>query len=122
MRTIEVLDTPLTATTYEEFIQYCHDLVRRGGTWAVDLSNTQVVTMRRHDSGFRQITSKFDFFLPDGMPLIWCLNRGGAKLTDRVYGPKFMLHCMLKSPAPLKHYLLGGSANCLERLIERLVQ
>ena len=120
MRAIDLLGTPLTATTYYEFTQYCHDLVAGGKTCAVDLSNTQIVTKRRRESEFREITSSFDFFLPDGMPLIWCLNRKGAQLGDRVYGPTFMLYFVLNSPAPYKHYLLGGSAECLASLTKRL--
>lgn len=88
----------------------------------MDLTNTQVVTMRRHDPHFREITSRFDFFLPDGMPLIWCLNARGARLSDRVYGPTFMRHCISASPAPFTHYLLGGSRDCLEKLRARLMK
>src|SRR5213594_2932918 len=108
MRKIDVLSTPLAVTTYDEFTRHCENLVKQSGTWAVDLSNTQVVTMRRHEPAFRVITSRFDFFLPDGMPLIWCLNWKGAELRDRVYGTTFMQKCMQSSPAPCKHYLLGG--------------
>jgi N-acetylglucosaminyldiphosphoundecaprenol N-acetyl-beta-D-mannosaminyltransferase len=120
VKVIDILGTPLTATDYFEFTKFCHELIERGGTWAVDLTNTQVVTMRRHQPEFRKISSQFDFFLPDGMPLIWCLNWRGANLRDRVYGPKFMRHCAVGSPAPYKHYLLGGSLDCLARLRERL--
>jgi N-acetylglucosaminyldiphosphoundecaprenol N-acetyl-beta-D-mannosaminyltransferase len=121
MRKIDVLSTPLAATTYDEFTRYCQNLVKQSGTWSVDLSNTQVVTMRRHEPKFREITGTVDFFLPDGMPLIWCLNAKGAQLRDRVYGPTFMRYCMLNSPAPYKHYLLGGSAECLDHLTKRLL-
>ena len=121
MLQIEVLTTQLTATTYEEFTRFCQELVSRGGTWAVDLSNTHIVTMRRHDPHFRNLTSGIDFFLPDGMPLIWCLNRKGAHLADRVYGPTFMRHCMEFAPPQTKHYLLGASAECLSRLRAQLV-
>lgn len=119
MRVIDVIGTPLVATTYDEFTAYCYGLIEKGGTWAVDLSNTQVVTMRRHEPAFREITNNFDYFLPDGMPLIWFLNRKGADLRDRVYGPKFMRHFMLHSPAPYRHYLLGASPDCLARLSQR---
>lgn len=117
---IDILGTPLLPTSYAELTQRCHALVRNGGTWAIDLTNTQIVTMRRHEPQFRELTSRFDFFIPDGMPLIWTLNRRGAGLTDRVYGPKFMRHCMLNSPAPFKHYLLGASEDCLQQLKRRL--
>jgi N-acetylglucosaminyldiphosphoundecaprenol N-acetyl-beta-D-mannosaminyltransferase len=111
-----VLGTPLHATTYARLIEEVQRLTRQPRTVAVDFTNTQVVTLRRHDPSFRQITQSFDFFIPDGMPLIWCLNAQGAGLRDRVYGPTFMRHCVLASPAPLTHYFLGGSDECLARL------
>ena len=56
------------------------------------------------------------------MPLIWCLNAKGARLRDRVYGPTFMRKCIVASPAPTTHYLLGGSRDLLPRLRERLLE
>jgi N-acetylglucosaminyldiphosphoundecaprenol N-acetyl-beta-D-mannosaminyltransferase len=119
MRTYELLSTPLLATSYSEFTEHCHELARRRGTYAVDLTNTHIVTLRRQNPRFREITSRFDYFVPDSTPLIWCLNRKGAGLRDRVYGPVFMRYCIEHSPAPFTHYLLGGSAECVQRLTTR---
>ena len=83
---------------------------------AVEFANTQIVTLRRHDAAYRQMTDAYDYFVPDATPLIWCLNRLGAGLKDRVYGPAFMRHCLTRSPAETRHYLLGGSHECGERL------
>jgi N-acetylglucosaminyldiphosphoundecaprenol N-acetyl-beta-D-mannosaminyltransferase len=121
MQVIDILGTPLAVTTYQELTEKCQMLAQTGQVSAVDLTNTQIVTMRRHEPGFRELTSSVDFFVPDGMPLIWILNRRGAKLIDRVYGPKFMRYCMIHSPAPYTHYLLGGSAECVRSLRERLI-
>ena len=121
MKIIDILGTPLAATTYDELTEHCHDLARLGGTWAIDLTNTQIITMRRHEAWFREATRHFDLFVPDGMPLIWTLNRRGADLNDRVYGPTFMRRCIFRSPTPWKHYFLGGSEECLDRLRERLL-
>jgi N-acetylglucosaminyldiphosphoundecaprenol N-acetyl-beta-D-mannosaminyltransferase len=119
MRTIDLLGTPLLATTYEELISHVHALARAGSTHAIDFTNAHIVTLRRQDAHFHEITSRFDHFVPDGMPLIWCLNARGAGLRDRVYGPTLMRRCLEASPAPWKHYLLGGSEECLARLRER---
>ncbi len=121
MRTIDVLDTPLAVTTYQALTEECQTLARANRPQAFDLTNTQIVTMRRHEPNFRELTACFDFFVPDGMPLIWVLNRRGARLTDRVYGPKFMRHCAVQSPAPFTHYLLGGSPDCLQALRGKLM-
>lgn len=117
-----VLGTPLQCTTYEKFIAHCQARCRAAGPAAVDFSNTQIITMRRHEMAFRKITADFDYFIPDGMPLIWLLNRRGAKLRDRVYGPTFMRKCLLASPPSFTHYFLGGSPECLTQLQHSLLQ
>ncbi len=119
--TFDLLGTPLLATDYEELIRLAHALARRDRTCAIDLTNTHIVTLRRQDAHFREITSRFDYFVPDGMPLIWCLNARRAGLRDRVYGPTFMRRCLENSPAPWKHYLLGGSVECLAALQEKFL-
>ncbi len=108
VKTIDVLGTALVPTTYAEFASYCEQLAKQEGTWVVNMTNTQVVTMRRHSAEFRKLTDNVDFFIPDGMPLIWCLNRRGANLRDRVYGPTFMRK-VLQDSSGFTHYLLGGS-------------
>ena len=53
------------------------------------------------------------------MPLMnWCLNRAGAGLRDRVYGPTFMRRFLRTAPAGSTHYLVGGSPECGARLRE----
>ena len=122
IRSISVLGTPLTATTYDELTGVLQRLAKEPRTVAVDFSNTHIVSLRRRDPSFRELTSQFDFFIPDGMPLIWCLNLKGMKLLDRVYGPTFMRHCLLKSGAPFTHYFLGGSEECVGKLRSSFLQ
>ncbi|MEO7165863.1 MAG: hypothetical protein ABI787_09180 [Spartobacteria bacterium] len=50
MGTFDLLGTPLLATTYEELIAHAQILARDGGTHAIDLTNTHIVTLRRHDA------------------------------------------------------------------------
>jgi N-acetylglucosaminyldiphosphoundecaprenol N-acetyl-beta-D-mannosaminyltransferase len=113
-----VLGTRLQRTSYADLTAELQQKSREPKPLAVDFSNTHIVTMRRHDAGFREITNRFDYFVPDAMPLIWCLNWQGAKMKDRVYGPTFMRKCVLSSPVPWTHYFLGGSDLCVERLKE----
>lgn len=115
-RQLNFLGTPLVITTYAEWTAYLQQVVREPAVLSVDFSNTQIVTMRRGEPLFREHTSRVDYFVPDGMPLIWCLNWKGAGLRDRVYGPTFMRHCVVASPAPFTHYFLGASEDCLAKL------
>lgn len=86
---------------------------------AVDFSNTHVVTLRRHEPAFARSMEAFDFFVPDGMPLVWIMNGQGAGMKNRVYGPTFMRHALAVSPPEIKHYFLGGSPHCLDELRRR---
>jgi N-acetylglucosaminyldiphosphoundecaprenol N-acetyl-beta-D-mannosaminyltransferase len=97
------------------------------GVFAVEAANTHVVSLARHDSVFRAALEKFDLLLPDGMPLVWCMNRAlppQKRLRDRVYGPTFMLRCLeatSQDPAA-KHFLLGGPQSLLKDLSQALVR
>jgi N-acetylglucosaminyldiphosphoundecaprenol N-acetyl-beta-D-mannosaminyltransferase len=50
---------------------------------------------------------------------VWCLNRVGVGLRDRVYGPTFMRKYLTGAPGAFTHYLLGGSAECGAKLREK---
>jgi N-acetylglucosaminyldiphosphoundecaprenol N-acetyl-beta-D-mannosaminyltransferase len=112
MTELHVLGTPLMLTDYAELAAQCQQWTREPRCVALDFANTQIVTMRRHEPEFRELTSAYNHFPPDGMPLVWCLNRAGARLRDRVYGPTFMRKFLADAPAPFTHYLLGGSEEC----------
>lgn len=113
---LSVLGTPLQVTDYAALTARCHALARESRPVAVEFANTHLVTLRRHSPPFRELTSATDLFIPDGIPLVWCMNRAGAGLNDRVYGPEFMRRFITASPGPFSHYLLGGSAECGAKL------
>lgn len=109
---IAVLGTPLACTNYDGLAAFL--LARRDEPvpFAADFANTHIVTMRRHDPSFRALSATMDLFAPDGMPLVWCMNRAGARLRDRVYGPTFTRRFLAAAPADTTHYLIGGSERC----------
>ena len=115
--TISLLGTPLAITDYEGLLAQLSAWSRQPGPTAVEFCNTQVVAMRRTDPAFTTATSAYDYFIPDGMPLIWCLRAMGAVIRDRVYGPTFLRYAMTHE-RELKHYFLGGTAITSQKLIE----
>ena len=116
MTALHVLGTPLILTDYSGLAAKCQQWAREPACVALDFANTQIVTMRRHDPEFRELTGAYDHFPPDGMPLVWCLNRAGAGLRDRIYGPTFMRKFLAGVPGGFTHYLLGGSEECGAKL------
>jgi N-acetylglucosaminyldiphosphoundecaprenol N-acetyl-beta-D-mannosaminyltransferase len=115
---MHVLQAPLRVTDYVELATQCLAWARAPRCRLVEFVNTQIVTMHRHDPDFRRTMQAYDDLIPDGMPLVWCLNRAGAQLKDRVYGPTFMRRFLTGAPATTTHYLLGGSETCGRKLRE----
>jgi N-acetylglucosaminyldiphosphoundecaprenol N-acetyl-beta-D-mannosaminyltransferase len=85
-------------------------------------ANTHVVTLARQESSFREALARFDLVLPDGMPLVWAMNRKLATpLGDRVYGPTFMLRCLEATQGQgFAHFFVGGTDDLLAALMGRL--
>lgn len=123
-KTVSVLDSPLAATDYAGAVELVCSWAQKGDKpRLVAAANTHVVALARHDPEFRAAVEKFDLLLPDGMPLVWCMNRiSGAGLKDRVYGPTFMLHCLKATAGGFSHFLVGGSEELLETLRQKLLE
>jgi N-acetylglucosaminyldiphosphoundecaprenol N-acetyl-beta-D-mannosaminyltransferase len=84
-----LFDIPLAKVTYAEVV----DLVNRalaepaGRTLTIDAINTMGLSESCLDPRMREALLGYDVIVPDGMPVVWCMNAKGALLPDRVYGP-----------------------------------
>ena len=116
-----ILGARIESLTYHSLAELLIGLIRaRSGVRAIDFANTQIVTMRRHDKDFARLSDCIDITLPDGMPLVWAMNRMGAGLSDRVYGPTFTREFLRTCPSGMTHYLVGGSEECGRRFRDRM--
>jgi len=106
----------VAGATYDSALERVKELAREPRPTAVCPANTHILAEARHNPDFAQVLGKFDLVLPDGMPIVWTLNRFGAGLKDRVYGPYFMRHTLLNAPRPWRHFFFGDSESCLAEL------
>ena len=126
MQTIPILGLPLAVTNYHGAVAEIKQMAGdRSRAYAVEAANTMVVTLARHDPDFGKVMGHFDMTVPDGMPLVWCLNRhlpARQKLTGRVYGPELMLRTFEASQGDPQqaHFLLGGTSEVLAELTTNL--
>ena len=116
LRSLPILGTPVHCATYDSALEEVKRLAAKETPAAVAACNTHIIALARKDPSFGEIMRAFDVVLPDGYPLVWQLNRAGAKLRDRVYGPYFMRHVLQHTPRPFRHFFFGGSEGCLGRL------
>lgn len=118
IRRIPVLGTPVAVIDYQRALELSWHLARGNRPAMVSACNTHLVALARHHPQFARTLWKFDLILPDGYPLVWAMNRQGAQLSERVYGPFFMRHALVNSPEGCRHFFLGGRPETLDRLLE----
>lgn len=56
----------------------------------VAAADVHVITLGVHDRGYGAVLERMDVVCPDGMPVVWKLNRGlpaGERSAERVSGP-----------------------------------
>jgi N-acetylglucosaminyldiphosphoundecaprenol N-acetyl-beta-D-mannosaminyltransferase len=116
VKTIKILGMPVACATYESALERIKELAREPRPTAVCPANTHILADARHDPTFASVLGKFDMILPDGMPVVWALNRADAGLADRCYGPYFMRHTLQHTPRPWRHFFFGDSEECLIEL------
>ena len=119
---IRLLGTPVACATYDSALERIKALAREARPTAVCPSNTHILGEARHNPEFARILARFDLVLPDGMPVVWALNFGGASLKNRVYGPYLMRHVLQTTPRPWRHFFFGDSEECLAELRNVLFQ
>jgi N-acetylglucosaminyldiphosphoundecaprenol N-acetyl-beta-D-mannosaminyltransferase len=122
MKTVPVIGLPIAATGYDGAVAWIVDHALAGaGVHAVAAANTHVAALARADAGFGRTLARFALIVPDGMPLVWVMNRrlaAAERLGGRVYGPTLMA-AVLKATAgrpEARHFLLGGSDSTLAKL------
>ncbi|MDK2858652.1 MAG: N-acetylglucosaminyldiphosphoundecaprenol N-acetyl-beta-D-mannosaminyltransferase [Verrucomicrobiota bacterium] len=118
---VAVIRLPIHVVTYESALRRCLELNQRNKPFAVSAANTHIAAAARRNPAFGRIMAAFDLILPDGMPLVWMMNRTlrkrkKATLSERVYGPYFMKYAIENAPAGTTHFFFGGSQDCLSEL------
>jgi N-acetylglucosaminyldiphosphoundecaprenol N-acetyl-beta-D-mannosaminyltransferase len=120
--TCQVLGVPLAATDYEGAVERARQWAKQPAVHAIAATATHPITAARRDPAFRATLAQQDMILPDGMPLVWVMNRRLEKrLSDRVYGPTFMLRLIEATQGEeWAHFFLGGTEGMLAALEKNL--
>jgi N-acetylglucosaminyldiphosphoundecaprenol N-acetyl-beta-D-mannosaminyltransferase len=122
VRTLPVIGLPVAATDYAGAVEWIMDHAAKADhAYALEAANTHVAALARSDTSFGETMARFDLIVPDGMPLVWAINRQldpEKKLRDRVYGPTLMLETLKATEGrpEFRHFLLGGRQSTLDKL------
>ena len=114
--TVDVFGLPFALADYQSTFAYLVRLSQRATPSAAAFCATHLLAEARMRDEFRQTLASFDARFPDGMPVVWLMNALGGQMRDRVYGPYLMRYAIEHAPRPFRHFLFGGSPECLEAL------
>jgi N-acetylglucosaminyldiphosphoundecaprenol N-acetyl-beta-D-mannosaminyltransferase len=88
VRTRELFGIPLAVVDYDDVVRIANGaLTESDATLTIDAINTMGMSESCLNPRMREALLSYDVVVPDGMPLVWCMNAKGAGLNDRVYGP-----------------------------------
>ena len=75
----------------------------------------------RRDPVLMEITNQSGLTTPDGMSVVWILQRLGFPQVERVYGPDLLLAaCKHGLPLGWRHFFYGGAPGVAEKLANNL--
>jgi N-acetylglucosaminyldiphosphoundecaprenol N-acetyl-beta-D-mannosaminyltransferase len=112
LRTTRLFGIPLAEAAYKDVVE----LVNRAladppqETLTIDAINTMGISESCLDPRMREALLGYDVIVPDGMPLVWCMNAKGARLDDRVYGPYVTDRLLAGLERPTRVAVIGGFA------------
>jgi N-acetylglucosaminyldiphosphoundecaprenol N-acetyl-beta-D-mannosaminyltransferase len=113
-----LFDIPLAEVAYEDVVELVNRALanppRRALT--IDAINTMGISEGCLDPRMREALLGYDLLVPDGMPLVWCMNAKGARLGGRVYGPYVTDRVLAGLARPTRVAVIGGFAHVHEWL------
>jgi len=128
IKTASVLGLPVAVTTREEAAQRAINWGSlKNRVYAIEAADVHVVTRARHEEDFGKTMREFDMICPDGMPVLWTVNRQlpeDQRMKERVSGAELMAEVFKQSEAEsdCAHFLLGGSEELLAILPTKLAE
>jgi N-acetylglucosaminyldiphosphoundecaprenol N-acetyl-beta-D-mannosaminyltransferase len=115
---------PFRVTSLQRAVDWVIDLAK-GPPTAVNLRflNAWNVALAHGDAAYRALVTRRGINFPDGTPVVWFLNLQDdiGRSAARVRGPSLFNEVLRQGvPANVRHFLLGGTPEVLQRLTEAL--
>lgn len=121
--TVDLMGVALHNLTEDELVHHVVGRAAEGrGGW-VATPNVDVLRLMVTDASVRELISKADLVVTDGMPLIWASRLQGTPLRQRLAGSEIIQPlCARAAQEGVGVFLLGGAPGTAERAAEVLAQ
>lgn len=120
-RAVPLFGVPLAIVDYASVVDRVNQRLLRpeGGPLTLDAANTMTMASSCLDRRMHNCMLEYDMILPDGMPLVWCMNAKGAGMLDRTYGPYTTEKVLAGLPRKTRIALIGGFPDLHQKLAEQ---
>ncbi len=116
-----LLNTPITCLTFEEQIMLMLRWARTKESKTICLANVHMLMEAYWDRSFAGVLEEADMVTPDGMPLVWMLQKLGTYNQNRVAGLDVFINlCELAQQCQVKIYCVGSQPEVLVKMKHRL--
>jgi N-acetylglucosaminyldiphosphoundecaprenol N-acetyl-beta-D-mannosaminyltransferase len=116
-----VLGVGIHAIDMDEAIHQSDLLIQSGGKSYVCATGVHGIMEAQSDLELREILSRADLCVPDGMPTVWVGRLQGHPDMRRVYGPDYMIEmCRRSLQRGYRHFLYGGAPGVVGKLKTQL--
>jgi N-acetylglucosaminyldiphosphoundecaprenol N-acetyl-beta-D-mannosaminyltransferase len=112
---VAVIGVVIDNVTIGDVLDSIEDFIRCGDFHQIATANTDFLVRAINDDELREILSRCDMVVPDGMPLIWASRLMGSPLKARVAGVDIVPQVTkLSQTKGYRLFLLGGSDSSLQ--------
>jgi N-acetylglucosaminyldiphosphoundecaprenol N-acetyl-beta-D-mannosaminyltransferase len=116
-----ILGVGVSALNLLVAVETIESWIRVGRREYVCVTGVHGIIESRRGATVRAIHNTAGLVVPDGMPLVWLLRRGGYRNSGRVYGPDLMLRLLERSLTQnFTHFLYGATEATLVQLRAKL--
>jgi N-acetylglucosaminyldiphosphoundecaprenol N-acetyl-beta-D-mannosaminyltransferase len=119
--TCELFGLKLSALTHDDVVRLVADHLQAPpgrGSLTLDATNTHGMAASCKSRKLHRSMSMYDHLLPDGMPLVWCMNAKGADLPTSVAGPHLIQNVLAGLPRRTKIAVIGGHGDMHRQVVE----
>lgn len=116
-----ILNTPVTCLTFEEQIMLMLRWARMKESKTICLANVHMLMEAYWDRSFAEVLEQANMVTPDGMPLVWMLQKLGIYNQNRVAGLDVFINlCELAQQCQIRVYCVGSEPEILSKIKHRL--
>jgi N-acetylglucosaminyldiphosphoundecaprenol N-acetyl-beta-D-mannosaminyltransferase len=109
-RGVAILGVAIDNLTMHQLLDAVESQIAEGGFHQIATANVDFIVNSVRDEELREVLSRCDIVLPDGMPLVWASRLLGVRLGERVAGADLVPRLTkLSAERGYRIFLLGAS-------------